>query len=85
MQVVMFTKLLRELGISEAAALLCEIGFDGVDLLIRDGWHVTPHTANSIKAVVTQFKQHGLNVPMATCDAVDFRRPDHGEDYRALC
>ena len=75
MQVVMFTKLLRELGISEAAALLCEIGFDGVDLLIRDGWHVTPHTANSIKAVVTQFKQHGLNVPMATCDAVDSGDP----------
>jgi sugar phosphate isomerase/epimerase len=75
MQVIMFTKLFRELGSSETAALLSEMGFDGVDLLIREGWHVTPQTADSIQGVVTQFKQRGLNVPMATCDAVDPSNP----------
>ncbi|WP_342361847.1 sugar phosphate isomerase/epimerase [Terrarubrum flagellatum] len=68
MKTVMFTKLFKGLSLGEIARHLSDIGFDGVDLLIRDGHQLTPETPDGVGPAVKLFKEAGLSVPMATTD-----------------
>lgn len=68
MKIVMFTKLFKGLSLDDIAHHLANIGFDGVDLLIRDGHQITPATPEGIAHAVGVMKKAGLSVPMATTD-----------------
>ena len=68
MQSVLFTKMFKGLSVDEMAAHIAQLGFDGVDLLIRDGHQLTPNAPAEIAATVARLHAAGLTVPMATAD-----------------
>ena len=71
MQNVLFTKLFKGQTLDEIARQGSELGFDGIDLLIRNGFQVTPDEPEGIAAAVAQLQRAGLTVPMATTDLTD--------------
>jgi sugar phosphate isomerase/epimerase len=70
-----FTKTLQGLPLDRAAEATAEIGFDCVDLLIRDGHAVTPDAPEAVAGAVTAYAGQGLRAVMATIDAT---RADEG-------
>src|SRR5581483_7603364 len=68
MQAVLFTKLFQGRDILEVATTAKELGFDGIDLLIRPGFRLEPDKPEDIAAAVRTLKNAGLSVPMATTD-----------------
>jgi len=71
MKAVMFTKLFKGLPLDAMGRHIAELGFDGVDLLIRDGHQLTPASPGEIGPAVERLKGMGLTVPMATTDLVE--------------
>lgn len=71
MQTVLFTKLFKGHTLDEIAEHGTDLGFDGIDLLIRDGHQVTPGEPDGIAKAVSHLRQAGLSVPMATTDLTD--------------
>jgi sugar phosphate isomerase/epimerase len=71
MQAVMFTKLFRNQCIEEIGTLVVDLGFDGIDLLIRTGHQVEPAAPEKIPDAVRLLQEAGLAVPMATTDLTD--------------
>ncbi|MGB3327451.1 MAG: TIM barrel protein [Thermomicrobiales bacterium] len=71
MQIVLFTKLFLGQPIEEVGAVASTLGFDGIDLLVRPGFHVDPSQPEAITAVVHRLGEDGLRVPMATTDLTD--------------
>lgn len=84
MQKVMFSKMLQPCeSLDKVAEIMAEIGFDGVDLTVRDKGHVLPEEVKTkLSEAVKIFKKHGLAVPMITSDISDISRP-HAEDVIA--
>lgn len=74
MNKVLFTKLFRGHSIEEIGSTAAELGFDGIDLLIRPGHQVEPDAPERILAAVEHLQSHGLQVPMATTDVTDTTR-----------
>ncbi len=70
-QAVLFTKLFKEHTLDEIAEHGSDLGFDGIDLLIRNGFQVTPGEPAGIAGAVTRLRDAGLSVPMATTDLTD--------------
>jgi sugar phosphate isomerase/epimerase len=73
MDIAYFTKALQGLRLDAAAAATADIGFDCVDLLIRDGHAVTPDAPEGVALAVAAYAAEGLRTVMATIDAT---RPD---------
>jgi sugar phosphate isomerase/epimerase len=71
MQAVLFTKLFGQRGIDEVATACADLGFDGLDLLIRPGCTVEPDTVDRLPDVVQRVRDRGLEVPMVTTDITD--------------
>jgi sugar phosphate isomerase/epimerase len=71
MQSVLFTKLFHNHSISEIAVAAKELGFDGIDLLIRPGFQVEPTRPEALPAAIRTLKNAGLSVPIATTDLTD--------------
>lgn len=71
MEAVLFTKLFRGESVETIATSANSLGFDGIDLLIREGFQVTPSKPEQISEVVAKLKDAGLSVPMATTDITD--------------
>lgn len=71
MQTVLFTKLFRGLGLEEIGATASELGFDGIDLLVRPGHQLEPAEPGRIPAAVRLLQGAGLAVPMVTTDLTD--------------
>ena len=71
MRTVMFTKLFKGVPLEEVARHVAGLGFDGIDLLIRDGHQVVPASPGSIGPAVRLMESAGLSVPMATTDLND--------------
>lgn len=71
MQTVLFTKLFGARSVDEVGSTAAELGFDGIDLLVRAGCTVGPEDAASIPKAVAQLGSHGLAVPLATTDLTD--------------
>ncbi|MBO0777596.1 MAG: sugar phosphate isomerase/epimerase, partial [Ktedonobacteraceae bacterium] len=71
MQMVLFTKLFLQRSLDEIAVSARDLGFDGIDLLIRPGFHVEPDKPEGIPAAVRKLRDAGLAVPMATTDLTD--------------
>jgi sugar phosphate isomerase/epimerase len=68
MQLVLFTKLFKGQTIEEVGAVGSRLGFDGIDLLVRNGFQAEPGKPEGIAAAVNRLKADGLTVPMATTD-----------------
>jgi len=81
MQLVMFSKMLQPLGpVEKAAEVMAEIGFDGVDLTVREKGHVLPEEVKQkLPEAVKAVEKHGLKVPMITSGITDMDSP-HAED-----
>lgn len=71
MQTVLFTKLFKGHTLEEIAEHGSDLGFDGIDLLIRNGFQATPDEPDAIAGAVTFLNRAGLSVPMATTDLTD--------------
>lgn len=71
MESVLFTKMFRGMDLEDIGSAASELGFDGIDLLIRRGHQVEPDAPDQIAMAVHQLEQHGLTVPMATMDLTD--------------
>lgn len=71
MKAVLFTKLFRSVSLDEAGAFIQQLGFDGVDLLVRPGHQLDPTTADRISSAVRRLEAIGLPVPMVTTDLTD--------------
>lgn len=71
MQRLLFTKLFGSRPVSEIGPVTAELGFDGIDLLVRRDCTVSPTEGKRIPSVVEEFRAFGLTVPMATTDLTD--------------
>lgn len=73
-KISIFSKHLQWLSVSDAANLAAEAGYDGIDLTVRDGGHVTPaRVADDLPKAVETVRRAGLDVPMITSGIVDAR------------
>ncbi|MCC6178419.1 MAG: sugar phosphate isomerase/epimerase [Chloroflexi bacterium] len=71
MQLLLFTKLLKDVELDEAGRIAAELGFDGIDLLVRPGWHLVPERPEEIGPAVKRIGAYGLSVPAVTTDITD--------------
>ncbi|HEY7908705.1 MAG TPA: TIM barrel protein [Thermomicrobiales bacterium] len=71
MQTVLFTKLFRGRTLEEIGATARDLGFDGIDLLIRAGHQLEPAEPGQIPAAARLLEGYGLAVPMATTDITE--------------
>ena len=79
-KVAIFSKHLLFLHGEDLAKGAADIGFDGIDLAVRKGGHVTPERVRQdLPPLVALIKKHGLEVPMITTDIVDTETP-YAED-----
>src|SRR5262245_33114812 len=77
MQLVMFSKHLGTMPVPEAAAVIRELGFDGVDLTVRPGGHVLPEAVEAVlPAAVAALRDQGLAVPMITTGVTSAAQPE---------
>jgi sugar phosphate isomerase/epimerase len=76
MEIVVFPKFYQPLGVAELARTLREIGFDGVDVMVRDGFWVTEESlARSLPEFVRILHDFGLSTLNATTDFHDASSP----------
>lgn len=71
MRTALFTKLFGGRPVAEIADTVARLGFDGTDLLVRDGFTVSPEQADELPGVVAAFAQAGAPVLMVTTDLTD--------------
>jgi sugar phosphate isomerase/epimerase len=71
MMLLMFAKHLQELGIEGMADAIAEMGFDGVDLTVREGGSIAPQDVKELlPKAVKAFERKGLCVGMLTTSIV---------------
>ena len=76
LKICIFSKHLQWAGISDAAAIARDIGFDGVDITVRAGGHVSPERVETdLPAAVEAVHRAGLTVPMITTDIMNVQTP----------
>jgi L-ribulose-5-phosphate 3-epimerase len=79
LKICVFSKHFQWTGVKEAAAIAKDLGFDGVDLTVRNGGHVAPERAETeLPAAVEAVHGAGLEVPMITTDITSAATP-HAE------
>ncbi|MGQ9555152.1 MAG: sugar phosphate isomerase/epimerase family protein [Anaerolineae bacterium] len=67
MQFIMFSKHLAPLSIEEAACRAGEVGFQGLDLTVRQGGHIQPEEVRAhLAPAVAAVRKLGLDIPMIT-------------------
>lgn len=71
MRTVLFTKMFRGQSLEFIGSTALDLGFDGIDLLIREGHQLNPREPDAIPAAVRLLEQKGTSVPMATTDLTD--------------
>lgn len=65
--VCIFSKCLQFLSYNELGKVVANLGFDGVDLTVRNGGHVLPENVKTdLPKVVQALKKSNINVPMIT-------------------
>lgn len=78
-QVCVFSKHFHWTTVAEMAALATRIGFEGIDLTVRDAGHVLPErVADDLPKAVETIQAAGLKATMITSGIVDARSP-HAE------
>lgn len=79
MQIVLNSKFFRTLNVPELGAKAQALGFDGLDLCVRQGHPVNlGNVATTLPAAVTAWKERGLVCPLATAP-VTLVNPDAPE------
>jgi len=64
---LMFSKMLQQLSVGEAGDAIARLGFDGVDLTVRDKGHILPeNVAAELPPAVELLRSKGLEVGMLT-------------------
>lgn len=74
MKTALFTKLFGSRPVDAIGSVAAEIGFDGIDLLIRPGFSAAPDEPASIRMNTDRLSAFGLPVLMATTDLTDPER-----------
>jgi sugar phosphate isomerase/epimerase len=75
--IVYFSKHLQWLDGEQMAATAAELGFDGIDLTVRQGGHVLPERVQEeLPKVAKIVRNAGLEIPMITAGIVDVNSPD---------
>jgi sugar phosphate isomerase/epimerase len=75
--IVYFSKHLQWLAWEHMAETAKELGFDGLDVTVREGGHVEPERVQQdLPKVAKIVRQAGLNIPMITAGIVDADSPD---------
>ncbi|MBI3472311.1 MAG: sugar phosphate isomerase/epimerase [Candidatus Solibacter usitatus] len=78
-KVCVFSKHFQWTDWKETAVLAAQLGFDGVDLTVREGGHVLPErVGEDLPRAVEILHQAGLETPMITAGIVDAASP-HAE------
>ncbi len=78
-QLCVFSKHFQWQSVPEMAALVSEIGFEAVDLTVRDAGHVLPgRVADDLPKAEETIRKAGLKLAMVTTGIVDVRSP-HAE------
>src|ERR1035438_659223 len=76
LKICIFSKHLQWADWDEMAELAARIGFDGVDLTVRDGGHVQPERVQAdLPKAVEIIHRAGLATPMITAGIVDADSP----------
>ncbi len=84
-KICIFSKHLLWLNVPDAANLAAEIGFDGIDLAVRDGGHIAPaRVAQDLPAAVEAIRKTGLEVPMITSGIVTAKSAHAVEVLRTM-
>jgi len=87
LQIIMFTKMLKNVGelpLAEAAKLISQMGFSGADLTVRRAGYVDPMRAKQdLPMAVEILRSEGLDVPLITTEIVDPEPPWVEDVYRA--
>lgn len=75
-KVAIFSKHLQFLQGDALARAAADIGYDGIDITVRDGGHIEPgKVRQSLPALVKTIRAAGLEVPMITTGIVDADTP----------
>lgn len=83
MQVLMFSKMLREYDVNKMSDTAAEMGFDGVDLTVREGGHILPEKVkDDLPRAIDILKSKGLSVPMITTSITNVKEPYVEEIYK---
>ena len=79
LKIAIMSKFLQFLDVPGMAAAAKEMGFDGIDLCVREGGHILPERCeDDLPRAVETIRQVGLDVPMITAAIVDAQSP-HAE------
>ena len=83
MEFLEFPKFFRELSAEELGKTLKDIGFDGVDVMVRDGYWVTYDTLkDSLPKYIKIMHSFGLSTKSATTSVTETRDPNFQDMYR---
>ncbi len=79
MKIIVFTKHLRGLEIGELAKTIREVGGEGADLCVREGYPVNPgNIKKKLSEAVRIFREENLSIPLVTTPT-DFVNPEKRE------
>ena len=74
--IIYFSKHLQWLDWEHMAETAAELGFDGIDLTVREGGHVLPERVQQdLPKVAKIVRKAGLDIPMITAGIVDANTP----------
>jgi len=77
LRLLMFSKMLKRVGklsVREAGKVISTLGFDGVDLTVRENGYVEPGEAEEkLGSAIMSFREFGLIVPMITTNFTSSR------------
>ena len=80
-----FSKHFQWAGVAEMTDLCAKLGYDGIDLTVRDGGHVLPsRVEDDLPKAVEIIHKAGLTTPMVTSGIIDARSPDAERVVRTL-
>lgn len=78
----MFSKMLQQLSIADAGEAMAKMGFDGVDLTVREKGHVLPeNVVADLPAAVETLRDKGLVVGMLTTGVTSADQPYSEETF----
>lgn len=85
LRVSVFSKHLQWLNWQGLAEVAKEIGFDGIDLTVRQGGHIAPERAEKdLPQAAEIIRKAGLSLPMITSGIVDTKSPHAESILRAM-
>jgi sugar phosphate isomerase/epimerase len=74
-----FSKHFQWASVPEAAQICASLGYEGLDLTVREGGHVLPErVAGDLPKAAEAVRKAGVKIPMVTAGIVDVRSP-HAE------